>query len=143
MDNQIVFWLNDVANGEGMTVEKIKRWGEVLIMFSGDHGQGSMKIGISCLIFSRRGRLIKKAEFQVGYIDCKKDTYEVLEKTIGGSIGESLTIPCTQQLRIKFNQEVTKTVSPSEEDREGAEPQTVTEIKHIVEWTLELSLIHI
>ena len=28
-------------------------------------------------------------------------------------------------------------MSPSEEEGEGAEPQTVTEIKHIVDWTPE------
>jgi hypothetical protein len=85
---QILFWLKNVVNGT--MKDHLNQWKELHIIFSGNHGQGSMKFGIVCLLFSDTKVLMEQVTFQSAYIECKKDTHQVLMRSIAPELNESL-----------------------------------------------------
>ena len=64
----------------------------VAIVIGGDHGQGAFIMIVKIMLYFKDGDKIKTESHQldVGHVDCRKDNYEVLSKTLLGKIGESL-----------------------------------------------------
>jgi len=84
VDRQIISWLDHLANDE--MKDQLGDMKKFHCIFYADHGQGSMKVGITCLLFGEEDVLLKKRIFQVGFVDCKKDTYAVMAASIAPDI---------------------------------------------------------
>jgi hypothetical protein len=68
------------------------------IIVGGDHGQGAFQFVATLLLFYNKTSfnnqlsLAFEEDFLAGFIECKKDTYDVLAKTIAKPINQSLKI---------------------------------------------------
>jgi len=64
------------------------------VIFGGDHGQKAFRAVVTILIFSKgtvqKFNLEYEEDFLCGFIECKKDTYGVVESTIAKPLNESL-----------------------------------------------------
>ena len=64
------------------------------IILGGDHGQGAFRMVATLLLISRGGvnvgKIILEVDYLCGFVECKKDTYDVVASTIGKPINDSL-----------------------------------------------------
>ena len=63
---------------------------EIHVVFGGDHGQGVFGAAVKVILFKKDGQVLRDAVEEVGHVDCKKDTYGIIEKTIAKPLNESL-----------------------------------------------------
>ena len=113
IDQQLAVWLEKLANREGA---KPETWGEVHVVFGADHGQGSMKAGIKCLLYDKQKQKLGEEVFQVGDVQCKKDTRAVMLASIAEDLQRSMVAPCTKSFQVRTNMPVT--------DKEVEDPPT-------------------
>jgi hypothetical protein len=60
------------------------------IVFGGDHGKRKFRASIKLIYRKEDGEHIGSTVLRVGHVDCEKDTYEVLRKTVGPPLNASL-----------------------------------------------------
>ena len=133
VDEQILLWLNSFANDK--THRHPSKWGEVHVVFLADHSQGSMKVGIRCIVFAKEdGKLIKEAAFQVGFVECKKDTREVMLHSVAPDLGKSMLAPCSKSLEVRMKAPYHHVIK--EKGKKGGPERTWMETRHhdIVSW---------
>lgn len=68
---------------------------ECHVLFGGDHGQGTFRVVVTVLLISRLANkegcpLTLEVDQLCGYVECKKDTREVLANTVATPLNESL-----------------------------------------------------
>jgi hypothetical protein len=72
----------------------LKNISECHLVVGGDHGQGAFRFIANLLLFAKgavhRFNIVFEEDFLCGFIECKKDTYDVLRSTIAKPINESL-----------------------------------------------------
>jgi hypothetical protein len=59
------------------------------IVFGGDHGQGKFRSLIKIIVRGGGGKKMTSMVVKVGHIDCKKDTYDVIKRSIAGPLNDS------------------------------------------------------
>lgn len=72
---------------EGRRASDVTR---VAVVFGGDHGQGAFRASVRVLLYFVIGEPPEEHEIDVAHVKCKKDNYEILEKSIMTPIGKSL-----------------------------------------------------
>ena len=55
-----------------------------------DHGVGALRGSVKIILRSKDNDVLKSYILQFCYIDCKKDTYEILKNTISKSANSAL-----------------------------------------------------
>jgi hypothetical protein len=72
----------------------IRQYDQADIVFGGDHGARRFRAVIKFILRNKDDNTIEpySVVIHVGNVDCKKDTREVLEKTIGNELNESLKL---------------------------------------------------
>jgi hypothetical protein len=90
---EITFWyrkvddvVKNLLDNDWIGVE----FDEIHVVFGGDHGQSVFGAAVKIMLYNKAGVVLKYAVEKVGHIDCKKDTYEVLLKTIAKPLNDSL-----------------------------------------------------
>jgi hypothetical protein len=60
------------------------------VIIGGDHGQTKFGEMAKFVIRGEHNEVIDKQSYQVGFVDCKKDTYDIFQGTIGPKLNESI-----------------------------------------------------
>ena len=68
----------------------MKPFQKVDIIVGGDHGQEKFHAYIKTILRDGEDNILDMFVSKVGHIDCKKDTYDVLKKSIAGPLNEAM-----------------------------------------------------
>ncbi|CAB9513568.1 unknown protein [Seminavis robusta] len=73
-----------------LTRANLSQLEECHILLGGDHGQGAFRVVVTLLLFFKDCTLAFEGDMLCGFIECQKDTYAVLERTITDPLNCSL-----------------------------------------------------
>jgi hypothetical protein len=90
IDEAILHRLKFKVNARGIPF--MQQYNQADIVFGGDHGARRFRAVIKFILRNKDDIAVEpySVVIHVGNIDCKKDTREILEKTIGTQLNESL-----------------------------------------------------
>ena len=85
--DELLRWsINRTLRDDNSRVDRIT---DCHIVMGGDHGQGAFRMVVTVLLFAG-SELKHEEDFLCGFIECKKDTYSILQKTIATPLNNSL-----------------------------------------------------
>ncbi|CAB9516299.1 hypothetical protein SEMRO_773_G200460.1 [Seminavis robusta] len=93
IDKAFKWLINKDLTSTGPTVlnrTDVSQIKECHILLGGDHGQGAFHVVVTVLLFFKNSSLAFQGDILCGHIDCQKDTYAVLERTITDPLNNSL-----------------------------------------------------
>ena len=145
-NEKISYWYRDVAKMICHTLElyfnenvtQINTFNAMDLVFGGDHGKGKFQMLLKIIL--RRDDDRKMFIVKVGYIDCRKDTYDVLKNTIGPHLNESIRYIEKKQLLISRNEDQTIQVIISESN--SGERCVIHALKYNLVFTGDLAFYH-
>ena len=70
--------------------ESIDSFESVYLVIGGDHGQGKFRSVMKVILRNRYGKNVNHFCIKVNHIDCEKDTYEVLKKSIAAPLNADI-----------------------------------------------------
>jgi hypothetical protein len=118
-NEKISYWYRDVEQMICHTLElhfnenisQVNVFNEMELVFGGDHGKGKFQMLLKIIL--RRKDIRRQFIVKVGYIDCKKDTYDVLKNTIGPHLNTSIKNIQDKRVLISRNEDQTLKVQLS------------------------------